>query len=79
MKHLLNGVVIAAAFAIAAPAWANPVTKPPAHHAARHMMRRHSSASVAAGNRITDQLNRQELARIAAGVMSPVPPTPSKK
>ena len=90
MKHLLNGVAIAAALAIAAPAWAQapmtPAAKSPPKAAApaaapaagapmapmaskqRHkrgatkrMARRGGAVSM------TDQLNREELARVTGG------------
>lgn len=94
MKHLLNGVAIAAMLTMAAPVWAqapasNPASNPgtpPApmvkesaprpmarqmHHARpmRHMaaMHRHAMARGGAGDAMTDQLNRQELARITSG------------
>jgi hypothetical protein len=90
MKHLLNGVTVAAALAVAAPAWGQAPTtpvSPAAPNAAvpmapmpgmatkqRHKrvpttMVRHSS-----GNAMTDQLNREELARIEGG--SAPPPMP---
>ena len=95
MKHLLNGVAIAAALAIAAPVWAQaPMTpsSPPKAAAApaapaagapmapmagkqRHkrMMRHHMArggmrGKMSAGNTMTDQLNREELARIQGGM-----------
>ncbi len=90
MKHLLNGVAIAAALAIAAPAaWAQAPMTPKAAPAApkaaapaapaagapmaptaskqrhkrgaRHYARRGGAVSM------TDQLNREELARIQSG------------
>ena len=96
MKHLLNGVAIAAALAIVAPAWAQapmtPAAKSPPKAAApaaapaagaptapmaskqRHkrgatkrMARRGGAVSM------TDQLNREELARIQSGG-PPAPP-----
>ena len=107
MKHLLNGVAIAAALAIAAPAWAQapmtPAAKSPPKAAApaaapaaaepmkpmamgkqRHkrggakrMARRGGPAMS-----MTDQLNREELARIQAGappaMSSSVPGQPNE-
>jgi len=89
MKHLLNGIAIAAALAIAAPVWAQaPKAAAPAAPAAsapmapmapmaskqRHkrgmkrMMAKHGGAMS-----MTDQLNREELARIQGA--PPMPPT----
>jgi len=80
MKHLLNGVAIAAALAIAAPAWAQtpmtpkspaasapmaPMASAPRHK--RHMAMHHGMMST------TDQLNREELARIQGGGAAPMP------
>ena len=91
MKHLLNGVAIAAALAIAAPAWAQAPMTPAAKSApkaaapaaapaagapvapvaskqrhkrggAKRMARRGGPAMS-----MTDQLNREELARIQSG------------
>jgi hypothetical protein len=92
MKHLLNGVAIAAALAIAAPAWAQaPMTPkaaaPAAPKAAAPAAAPTAGAPVApmaskqrhkrGGKRMarrggpamsmTDQLNREELARIQGG------------
>jgi hypothetical protein len=100
MKHLLYGAAIAAALAIAAPAWAQapsapgappaPVTAPMTtqqepmakrpmaakqmHHARptgrmamHHPMRPVPAASRDAGDRMTEQLNREELSRISGG------------
>ena len=92
MKHLLNGVAIAAALVIAAPAWAQAPTTTPApaapaaaapaaptakapmkpmamkqghHRPMRHMAGRgHMHRMMNAGDAMTDQLNREELARI---------------
>jgi hypothetical protein len=95
MKHLLNGVAIAAALAIAAPVWAQaPMTpsSPSAPKAAaapaagapmapmagkqrhkrmmRHMAMHHKMHGKMAGaDNMTDQLNREELARIQGGGM----------
>ena len=100
MKHLLNGVAIAAALAIAVPAWAQapmtpgapraPGAAPPAAAAAepaapkaskqRHRPMRHAAAKKGgkkarggAGNSMTSQLNREELARISGGGMPQQP------
>jgi hypothetical protein len=94
MKHLLNGVAIAAALAIAAPAWAQtapmtpgapkappaasapaPAAKAPAakrHRATRHA--RGSKAKASRGDQMTEQLNREELARIQGGGAPAGPP-----
>jgi hypothetical protein len=118
MKHLLNGVAIAAALAVAGPVWAQttmtpstppaaaPATPPkamtppaaapaaptkamtppapgagpamaspgtpkhrPMHHMAMHRHWYH-------GDSITEQLNREELARIQGGGAPPPPPAP---
>src|SRR6187397_968429 len=96
MKHLLNGVAIAAVLAIAAPAWAQapmtpgapaPGAAPPAAAAAapaapkaakqRHHRPMRTAAKggkrgkvrVGAGDSMTSQLNREELARISGGGM----------
>ena len=103
MKHLLNGVAIAAALTIAAPAWAQaPMTpgapKAPAAAAApapaagapmkatkagkqrHHRMMRHAARHGKmknAGDQMTQQLNREELARIQGGMAPPsAPPAP---
>jgi hypothetical protein len=98
MKHLLNGVAIAAALAIAAPAWAQAPMTPtaktapkaaapaPATPAAgapaapmaskqRHKRGSHRMARRGRGGAptMTDQLNREELARIQGGA-PPMPP-----
>ncbi len=93
MKHLLNGVAIAAALAIAAPAaWAQAPMTPKAAPAApkaaapaagapmaptaskqrhkrggKHYARRGGAVSM------TDQLNREELARIQSGGAASMP------
>ena len=100
MKHLLNGVAIAAALAIAAPAWAQaPMTPSSPSKAApkaaatpaagapaapmaskqRHkrMTRRMARRGGAAPN-MTDQLNREELARIQGGGAPGMPPQGSQ-
>jgi hypothetical protein len=89
MKHLLNGVVIAAALAIAAPAWAQapmtpkaaapaapaagapmaPMASPMRHKRGMRHMAKHGGAMST-----TDQLNREELARIQGGGAAPMPP-----
>jgi hypothetical protein len=105
MKHLLNGVAIAAVLAIAAPVWAqapaspsSPPKAPPAAAAPaagakmapmagapmapmagkqrhkrmhRYMARRgmHRGMGGGGGDMMTDQLNRDELARIQGGGM----------
>lgn len=100
MKHLLNGVAIAAALALATPAFAQapapaaaPMTpsapkaaaapaaaaKPPAkqmHRPMRHMARHHHMMRMAPGDAMTEQLNREELARLQGGGMAPPPPPP---
>ena len=91
MKHLLNGVAIAAALAIAAPAWAQapmtpaaksapkaaaPAAAPAASEPAKPMAskQRHKRGGAKRMARrggpamsMTDQLNREELARIQSG------------
>ena len=92
MKHLLNGVAIAAALAIAAPAWAQapmtPAAKSPpkaaapaaapaagaptAPMASKQRHKRGARTYARRGARggavsMTDQLNREELARIQSG------------
>jgi hypothetical protein len=100
MKHLLNGVAIAAALAIAAPAWAQapmtptapskaaPKAAAPASPAAgapmapmasmaskqRHKRGPHRMAKRGGAPSMTDQLNREELARIQGGGAPPPPP-----
>jgi hypothetical protein len=92
MKHLLNGVAIAAALVIAAPAWAQapmtPAAKsapkaaaPAAAPAAAEPMKpmaskqRHKRGGAkrlarrGGADSMTDQLNREELARIQSGGM----------
>jgi len=116
MKHLLNGVAIAAALVIAAPVWAQaptttpapaapaeaapaaaappaaeaapaaespaPAEKAPMKHAAmkqrhhrpmRRMARRGHMHKMNAGDAMTNQLNREELARIQGGPSGPPP------
>jgi hypothetical protein len=89
MKHLLNGIAIAAALAIAAPAWAQAPMTPtsPSKAAAapaagapaapmaskqRHKRVMHRTAKRGGPPNMTDQLNREELARIQGG--APMPP-----
>src|SRR5947209_19411669 len=97
MKHLLSGVSIAAALAIAAPVWAQtgaPMTPsaPPTasaaapapmatgqqHHRMRHhRMARHGTRGKMMGkmspdNRMTEQLNQQELGRLQGGGAAPM-------
>jgi hypothetical protein len=97
MKHLLNGVAIAALLAITAPAWAQtppppapmappapsapsapaapaapmaakpapmPMAKPVVHHRWHHHWGWHHDWRWAEGDRMTEELNRAELARI---------------
>jgi hypothetical protein len=98
MKHLLNGVAIAAALAIAVPAWAQaPMTPgaprapaaappatmaaPPAAPAAKQKKRPMRQAKggkkgkmkmrAGAGDSMTAQLNREELARVGGGMAPP--------
>jgi hypothetical protein len=95
MKHLLNGVAIAAALAIAAPAWAQaPMTPaspskaapkaagpatpaagaPAAPMASKQRHKRGSRRMARRGGRApntTDQLNREELARIQGAPAMP--------
>jgi hypothetical protein len=105
MKHLLSGVAIAAALAIAAPAWAQqmgpkasggghiPSSAPPAAAAPmapmapkmagkqrhkrpmRHMAGKKHMGKMSAGDAMTDQLNREELARIQGGGGAMAPAT----
>jgi len=94
MKHLLTGVAIAAALAISAPAWAqNAPMKPaaaPAKPAAaapakpmaktmakKHVMRHHRRM-MASEDSTTEQLNRQELARIQGGGAPAGGPAPDR-
>jgi hypothetical protein len=119
MKHLLNGVAIAAALAVAGPVWAQstmspssppaaapaapptkstmPATPPtkstmpaatpgsgpamaapstPKHRPMRHMvMHRHWMSG---DDQMTEQLNKEELARIQGGAPPPMPaPAPA--
>ncbi len=109
MKHLLSGVAIAAALAVAAPVWAQgpkasgggyispsapPAAAAPAaapmaaapmapmapmagkqrHKRMMGHMARHRAMS--AGDQMTNQLNREELARLQGGAMPPPPPPP---
>jgi len=93
MKHLLNGVAIAAALAIAAPAaWAQAPMTPKAAPAAPKAAAPAAGAPMAptaskqrhkrGGKRyarrggavsMTDQLNREELARIQSGGAASMP------
>ena len=107
MKHLLNGVAIAAALAIAAPVWAQaPMTPssppkapmagapmapmagaPMAPMAGKQKKKRMAGKSakggkgvkMAKGDAMTDQLNREELARIQGGGGPPPPPAAAPK
>lgn len=110
MKHLLNGVAIAAALAIVVPAWAQAPAAAPAAPAApaagapapaagapmapmapmagkqRHkrVMHRRMMSKRGPAESTTDQLNREELARIQGGGGMPGSPpvssaTPYKK
>jgi len=92
MKHLLNGVAIAAVLAIAAPAWAQAPMSPGApagaappaaaaaqpaapkaakqrhHRPVRHAAKgKRGKVRTASGDSMTEQLNREELARIGGG------------
>ena len=94
MKNLLTGVAIAAALAISAPAWAqNAPMKPAAAPAApakpaaaapaakKPMAHRHyMHHRMGAEDSSTEQLNRQELARIqgGGGGMAPSGPSPDR-
>lgn len=92
MKYLLNGVAIAAALALASPVWAQTSAAPmhnaakPMHKAAkqmhhrraRHMAKHGGMHKMTAGNRMTEELNREELARIQSGNMTPPMPAPPK-
>jgi len=99
MKHLLNGVAIAAVLALATPVLAQnaPMTpstppkaapapapapapkaqppmatkKPPMHHMAMRHNRPWSG-----DDKMTEELNRQELARLTGGGAPPPPPPP---
>jgi len=89
MKHLLNGVAIAAALAIAVPAWAQapssaggPTAAAPASAAAptaskqRHKRVHHRMAhhrGMGGGDMMTEQLNREELARLQGGAPPAIP------
>lgn len=90
MKHLLSGVAMAAALAIAAPVWAQnapmtptapakpaasaPMAKKPMHHAPMHHMTSRKHMK-GQGDQMTEQLNQQELQRIQGGNMT-APPAP---
>ena len=96
MKHLLNGVAIAAALAIATPVWAQApkAPSPPAAPSAgapmtpmtpmagkqRHKRMMHRMGQRGGGDMMTEQLNREELARIQGGGPGAAPPpaAPSK-
>ena len=91
MKDLLNGVVIAAALVIAAPAWAQAPATPaaPAAPAAAAPMAPMAPAQrpkrtpthhvgKSAGDAMTDQLNHEELARIQGAAPPPMPPASSE-
>jgi len=92
MKHLLTGVAMAAALAIAAPAWAQSAPSPapakpaaaPAKPAAAPMAPmaakkpvHHWHHRMSAGDQMTEQLNAQELQRIMGGAPPPPPPPPT--
>jgi hypothetical protein len=89
MKHLLTGVALAAALAIAAPVWAQtaapmtpsspPKAAPAAPKAAaattakKPMKKMASRKMMSSGDAMTEQLNQQELARITGAAPAPVP------
>jgi len=89
MKHLLTGVAMAAALAIAAPVWAQtaaPMTpsSPPkaapaapkpaaATTTAKKPMKHMAMRHKGSGDAMTEQLNQQELARITGAAPAPVP------
>jgi hypothetical protein len=93
MKHLLTGVAMAAAFAIAAPVWAQttpapmtpsspapaPSTSTPTPKKPMHhpTMRHHARGYRGEGDQTTEQLNQQELQRIMGGGGMPATPTPA--
>jgi hypothetical protein len=106
MKHLLNGVAIAAALAIAAPAWAQapmtpsaapksapaaaPAAAAPAPMASKQRHKRtkpgwgnraarRGGARMAPGDAMTEQLNREELARLQGGGAPPPAPPPAQQ
>ena len=89
MKLLLNGVAIAAALAVAVPAWAQNAPMSPsgapaakaaapvkqAHHRPmRHAAKHGKAPRMAAGDQTTAQLNREELARISGAAPAPAAP-----
>jgi hypothetical protein len=91
MKHLLTGVAMAAALAIAAPVWAQnapssatpPAAAPaaPAKPAAKPMAKKpmHHMAMhhrMSEGDQMTEQLNAQELQRIQSGGAPAPAPAP---
>src|SRR5271155_786974 len=86
MKHLLNGVAIAAVIAIAAPAWAQApgtLVNPPPAAAARPSTapaspaKRPASKGIgSSSDRVANQLNRAELARTLAPAVSAAPMVP---
>jgi hypothetical protein len=76
MKHLLNGVAIAAALAIAAPVWAQtgaPMTPSSRAPAAASTARR-GKARMANSDSMANQLNAQELSRAGGGARNPMAP-----
>jgi hypothetical protein len=93
MKHLLTGVAMAAALAIAAPVWAQtaaPMTpsSPPkaapaapkpaaATTTAKKPMKHMAMRHKGSGDAMTEQLNQQELARIMGGGAPAPAPMPS--
>jgi len=91
MKHLLTGVAMAAALAIAAPVWAQnapmtpsspakpaPAAKAPAAPKAMSAKpMKHHMARKSSGDAMTEQLNAQELQRIMGGAPPGPPPGPA--
>jgi hypothetical protein len=84
MRHLLSGTAIAAALAIATPVSAQtPTTSAPSAAAPaapamptqRHKRVPMHHMAKNPGNAATDQLNREELARIGGSGAAPPPPT----
>lgn len=89
-KHLLTGTALAAALALATPAWAQAApaatappsapgatsATPPMHRHMRHVPHAATHHKMAPGAGSTaNQLNQQELARLQTG--APPPPAPS--
>lgn len=80
MKHLLSGIIVSVAIAVAVPTWAQAPMTPPQTKAVtesghRATTRHHHGTPSRSQNNLADQLNAQELDALRAG--SPIYRMPS--